>query len=582
VLCFAPRVAIVSVKGAVEILALRVLAADDKQSRQSNWRNPKPVSAAPGHACGTSAPPHTASLFRYAPALVLLLIVIADSHQFTDPDLWGHIRFGEATLAAGHLINTDPYSYSAFGMPWHNHEWLTELLMGWLYNSFGVVGLKLWKFSCTTATIVLLADALGETGASASLQMNLLLLTALAIMPQIQFRPQLFSFALMAATIALLARDTYRGRAPLWLMVPIILLWANLHGGFIMGIATLLIYAGVTGAGDLVQHRNYARGLRLSLLAIASILATLVTPYGIGTWTTVIHALRNPVTRIAITDWQPMLSAMTHQWRLSHLGVIFYLCVLGVLMVFAVGLVLAPVTGDLALVAIALVMSIAAFAAVRNMPLAVIACVVPAAHHLGIASQRRKAKVLIQPPPEAATPQTAQTLERSPMNQWLLAAGAAALAIYLGLFSTHIAEDSYYPADAVAFIRANHLRGNVLCDFAWGEYLIWQLAPQGKVFIDGRYDTVYPYSVINDYIKFIFALPGGSQVLHRYPHDFILIPPNTPARRLVDNNPQWRLIYSDNGSRLYARADLVPATVTPLEVTSSSTSAHQPPVYFPK
>jgi hypothetical protein len=561
----------------VEILALRVLAAHDKQFRRSDGRNSKPVSFTPSLACGFSAVRHTVSLFRYAPALVLLLIVIADSHQLTDPDLWGHIRFGQAVIAAGHLINTDPYSYSASGMPWHNHEWLTELLMGWLYNSLGVVGLKLWKFSCTAATIVLLADAMGETGASASLQMNLLLLASLAIMPQMQFRPQLFSFALMAATIALLARDTYHGRAPLWLTVPIMMLWANLHGGFIMGIATLLIYAGGTGAVQIVRHRNYTRGLRLGLLAIASILATLATPYGIGTWTTVIHALRNPVTRIAITDWQPMLFAMTHQWHLYHPGIIFYLCVMGVLMIFAAGLVLAPVTGDLALVAIALVMSIAAFAAVRNMPLAVIACVFPAAHHLGVASQRRKTKALMQSAAEGETPPAAETLKRSPMNQGLLAIGAAALAIYLGLFSTHIAEDSYYPADAVSFIRANHLRGNMLCDFGWGEYLIWHLTPQVKVFIDGRYDTVYPYSVINDYIKFRFAESGGTEVLDSYPHDLILLRADTPALRLIDHNPHWRLIYSNDSSRLYARAGSAAANLKP----SVSANAPHSRSYFP-
>ena len=150
--------------------------------------------------------------------------------------------------------------------------------MGWLYNSFGVAGLKLWKFACTAATIVLLADALAATGASAALQMNLLLIAALAIMPQMQFRPQLFSFTLMAAIIALLARHTYRERAPLWLAIPIMTLWANLHGGFIMGLAALLIYAAATTAQDLFGGHGYQRGLRLSLLAFASILATLADP----------------------------------------------------------------------------------------------------------------------------------------------------------------------------------------------------------------------------------------------------------------------------------------------------------------
>ncbi|HUN57256.1 MAG TPA: hypothetical protein VMU41_04020 [Candidatus Binataceae bacterium] len=512
----------------------------------------------------------------------MVLIVIADSQQLTDPDLWGHIRFGQATLAAGHLINKDTYSYTSFEMPFHNHEWLTELLMGWLYNRFGVVGLKLWKFSCTAATIVLLAGALGETGASASLQMNLLLLTALAITPHMQFRPQLFSFTLMAATIALLARDNYRGRAPLWLMIPIMMLWANFHGGFIMGIAAILIYSGVRGSGDLVLHRRCDRGLRLGLITLASILATLVTPYGIVTWTTVIHAVRNPVTRIAITDWQPMLYALGHQWRLYPPGVVFYVCVIAVVLLFLAGFIVAPTAGDPALVTIALVVSLAAFVAVRNMPLAVIACVVPAAHHLGIASRRRKAKARIQSPTEGAPPTPAnQTLGRSPMNQWLLAVGAAVLAIYLGVFSTHIREDRYYPAGAVAFIRANHLKGNVLCDFGWGEYLIWHLAPQVKVFVDGRYDTVYSYPVINDYIRFIFAEPRGAEVLQRYPHDFVLIRPNVTALRLIDHNPQWRLIYSDDGSRLYSRSDSIAATAGLLERPASSLTNPRSSRYFP-
>ena len=61
-------------------------------------------------------------------------------------------------------------------------------------------------------------------------------LAALAMVPQNQFRPQLFTFMLLAATLALLVRDNYRGRAPLWLVVPIMMLWGNLHGGFIIGI----------------------------------------------------------------------------------------------------------------------------------------------------------------------------------------------------------------------------------------------------------------------------------------------------------------------------------------------------------
>ena len=97
------------------------------------------------------------SLFRYAPALLLLLVVIADSGQLTDPDLWGHIRFGQSVLAHHHLVLSDPYSYSAPGHSWRDHEWLTEVLMAWVYNHLGIVGLKLWKFACVAATIFFLS-----------------------------------------------------------------------------------------------------------------------------------------------------------------------------------------------------------------------------------------------------------------------------------------------------------------------------------------------------------------------------------------------------------------------------------------
>ncbi len=88
------------------------------------------------------------SLLHYAPALLLLLIVAADSGQYPDPDLWGHLRFGQAALASGHVVTVDTYSYSAANAAWRNHEWLTELVMAIAYNAFGVVGLKLWKFAC--------------------------------------------------------------------------------------------------------------------------------------------------------------------------------------------------------------------------------------------------------------------------------------------------------------------------------------------------------------------------------------------------------------------------------------------------
>ncbi len=253
------------------------------------------------------------SLLSHAPGLLLTLIVIADLGQFTDPDLWGHIRFGETMLASHWVVRRDIYSYSALGRPWHDHEWLTEVLMALFYDGLGVAGLKLWKAACAAATILFLASGLAETGASIVVQLGLLGIAASALMPQIQFRPQMFTFALFAAEIAMLARHNYRRPTRLWLIVPMMTVWANLHGGLIVGIATLGVYATVSVVQDLIGGERDGRAVQLGSLTAAAALATFLTPLGMETWDPVVHALRNPATRIVIADWLPLTHLIAGQ-----------------------------------------------------------------------------------------------------------------------------------------------------------------------------------------------------------------------------------------------------------------------------
>jgi hypothetical protein len=508
------------------------------------------------------------SLFHYAPAALVLIAVIVDKGQFADPDLWGHLRSGQAILAHGHLIRADPYSYSAPGHLWRNHEWLTEIIMASLYNAFGVIALKLWKFVCAAATVVFVAIGLAETDAEPDVQLCTLILAALPMMPMFEFRPQVFTFALFAAVLAIIARHNYRGAAPLWLMPPILALWANLHGGFIMGIAALGIYTAVIGVEDLAAGRGLARALRLGMSTLASILATLITPYGIGTWSTVTRALGNPITRRVVRDWLPLLSDMRLQATKSYTGEVFYLIAIALMAAAAVGFLLSPSWRDLPLAAIAMVMAAAAFMAARNMPLTVIACALPVARHASVLKRRYAAKN--------------RAVARAPAahNRFAAAAcltAAAGLAIGSGVFSPRMPTDEHYPAEALAFMRAHHIHGNLLDDFNWGEYLIWH-APDCKLFIDGRYDTAYPMRVIRDYLKFYFDGRDASRVLASYPHELALIPPGAGAFRLLEHTPGWKLIYHDKYSALFARANSPAAQIPGIPVRGSVASA---PQYFP-
>jgi hypothetical protein len=106
-------------------------------------------------------------------------------------------------------------------LPWHDHEWLSEVLLALCWSGLGVVGLKLMKLAATAATITLLALGAAETGAPIPLQLIVLTTGALAIAPMIQFRPQLFDFVALSALLILLARDSYRRAARLWLAIPV-------------------------------------------------------------------------------------------------------------------------------------------------------------------------------------------------------------------------------------------------------------------------------------------------------------------------------------------------------------------------
>jgi hypothetical protein len=117
-----------------------------------------------------------------------------------------------------------------------------------------------------------------------------------------------------------------------------------------------------------------------------------------------------------------------------------------------------------------------------------------------------------------------------------------------------------------------------MTDFTWGEYVIWHMAPASKVFIDGRYDTVYPPRVIDDYLAFHYGAASASDMLRKYPHDFILLSPNDEAALgLMASAPEWKRLYRDGSCILFARTDSAAAQIPAVDVPPQRT----PPSDFP-
>jgi hypothetical protein len=494
-----------------------------------------PVTGSPGRS-STSY-----SVLQCSRAFVVLAIAIACADNFADPDLWMHVLAGKRILHTGHIPLHDLYSYSAWGLPWYNHEWLAEVVLGASYQWLGVFGLKLVKPLCTGVTVVALSEGLSRTAAPPGVQRIVLLAVAAALLPYVQFRPQIFTFALLSVLIAKLATEVYNGPVKLWILIPMFALWANLHAGCLAGLAALVIFTMVIGAQELIAQRKLARASIFATVTFACALATLLNPLGTGQWKTFIVALTDPLIQATISDWTPLVRFV---WNISHHSVwepVLFIVPAVLLAGFAISLVAAPSLHDAALSAIALVFTAAAFHAVRNVPLAVISLSVPFAHHLGIALRSRA--VRDQPDGPAAP---------SPVFI-LLATGLIALAG--GEFSNRLETWEPVPKSAVAFMKVHGLHGNLLNDFDWGGYLIWHNAPQSKVFIDTRFELVYPDPLLREYLAFVYGRPGGKRLLDRYMHDLVLVKPGAGAHKTVASDPRWKLVYQDAVSVLFAKAD---------------------------
>ena len=144
---------------------------------------------------------------------MILSIALATADNFAEPDLWIHMLTGQTTLRTGHIPRFDTYSYAAANMPWHNHEWLSQVALAFFYAHLGVFGLKLLKLLCSIILIVAMAIGISASGASGRVQRLTLILSAVAISTQMQFRPQLFTFMVISVVMMSLALEVYRGRA---------------------------------------------------------------------------------------------------------------------------------------------------------------------------------------------------------------------------------------------------------------------------------------------------------------------------------------------------------------------------------
>src|SRR5208337_2420631 len=353
----------------------------------------------------------------------------------------------------------------------------------------GVFGLKLLKLICSSILIVALAIGISASGASGRVQRLTLILSAVAISTQMQFRPQLFTFMVISVVMMSLALEVYRGRAILWPLIPMFALWANFHGGYIVGLGAMGIAAAVMFVqGWFGDAGRMASAWRLALVTLGCAAATIINPFGVGLWTGVAHSVGDPLIRQVIADWVPLPKMMLSNWRNSPKELLQYVAPMLMFVGFVAAVAMAPNLEDAALLAVAAVFIGAAFYAARNVAIGVIAVAIPLARHASLALERRTefdtgAPSAVDDEPPAA----------------LLAICALALALVGGTFSNRLKTWKPMPTGALNFMQQHKLHGNILPQFEWGSWVLWHMRDAFKVYIDPRGELVYSDKQEGDY-----------------------------------------------------------------------------------
>lgn len=127
-------------------------------------------------------------------------------------------------------------------------------------------------------------------------------------------------------------------------------------------------------------------------------------------------------------------------------------------------------------------------------------------------------------------------------------------AAFIGPSRLHQNLVANYPVGAIKFMGVHALPARTFAAYQWGGYVLWQLAPRYKDFIDGRANTLFNTSVLNAYLDAYGAAPDWSRVLSRYGVGTVLVPPHSALAQVLRENTHWRRAYQDGSAAIYARA----------------------------
>jgi hypothetical protein len=487
---------------------------------------------------------------------ILMLVVALDVRPPFSVDTWQHLRTGQWIVEHHAVPHTDPFSWTFNGRPWEFPGWIVQIMLYGVYAAWGIVGINLW-----TILFVLLSFIVVYFTCEGPLVLRLIVLPFAALIASLLWvaRPLMLS-VLLAAVFAYLFNRYRRERRmrDLWLLPPLMMLWANAHDGFVIGFA--MIGAVMVGEGLRVVLRREPwvalwETLRpWSVILALCLVAACVNPFGPSL---LLHPFRQVSIHWVMThifEWMPPDQRDPATWIFFGLALLSFFAYRK--SVDFVDLIFFVLFGYLAI------------QSRRHIPLFIVITTPIVVKHLNYIWEARS----------AASRRSGKTV------QWLRDARRALLGMeeargtwigwgLVGLLGVVIAlrlpwvlspdsvahyNQTSLPTRAVEFILAHDppLPKPMFNDYNFGSYFLWALYPDYPVYVDGRAD-LYGDEWLERYYRITSAQPDYQRLLDADGVNLAVAQASFPLAKLLKENRLWTQIYADELVQIYERVTLM-------------------------
>jgi hypothetical protein len=461
-------------------------------------------------------------------AAYLFLLSIGDI-LLRDPDTLWQIKVGQWIIDHGAMPYTDVYSFTRFGEPWISSSWLSQVLYATVYASFdwaGPVILTSLAVGATVAIFIYLLDPyLDPTPA-------MLLVTLALLMSGTHFlaRPHMLALPVMLAFVGGLMAAADRRDHPRWLLLPLMALWANLHGGFVLGLA-LIGPVGLEAIWSSDPKHRFVLASQWSLFALAALAASCCTPYG---WSTLLGAakiLSLGQLLSLIWEWMPADFSSISFFEAGLLGLIG--------LAFHRRLVLSAPR-------IMLLLGLIWMALTHARNIEVFAFLAPLVLAKPIAEQWKAGGAGVVLIREIRAPSHAVMLA----TLAVVVAGSASTRIFVAHHPFSFLDSQ--PVAAVDVLKQRQAQ-RIFSTAPIGGYLI---SRDIKTFVDGRAE-LYGEKFVMDYFDAVHAkdIETLLRLLETYRIDATLLNPTLPAAKALDHLAGWKRLYADKLAVIHVREE---------------------------